>query len=405
VRGFLLQGGFWGLWLGLSPLILFAAAPPRMPVYLYGEVDTRLETPGSKLVTMALIVLGLLPALLTIVAQRFRPAQALPIATLAMLVLSVISISLLGSDQVSDILKPALGAFVFLLAFVLVSGETRTETFIHNLLIGYALMHAGASLIALADHNFLWGRFMGRLGPNFWGAVCAYGLLAATVTDRRWLFVSIAAIDLLVLLLAQNRSAELALAVGGLFLILVFYNWSTLSGRLWMWLAGVAGGIAVMALLPVIIDKVLMINDPRRGLDSGATGREAAWAQALQVFEKHPLLGVGYRHHEDYITAASSAHQAYLATAADMGVIGLLLYLAFLTTGICAGMYKALVHRSKAYAALTAIMLGYAAHGMFEQRALNFANSISLMVIFAVALATKVELEPRLTPLRVVGDA
>lgn len=405
VLGFLLEGGFWGLWLGLSPLVLFATAPPRMPIYLYGEVDTRLETPGSKLVTVLLIAIGIFPAIITIIAQRFRPAQALPIVTLAMLVLSMISISLLGSSDTSDVIKPALGAFVFFLAFILVSGEMRTEIFIRNLLMGYAVMQAGAALIALADGNFLWGRFMGRLGPNFWGAVCAYGLLAATVARQRWLFILLAAIDLVVLLLAQNRSSELAMAFGGLLLILLAYNWSTLVGRLWMWLAGVAGGLALMALMPIIINKVLLVDDPRRGIDSGGTGRAAAWKQALDVFEQHPLLGVGYRHHEQYITAASSAHEAYLATAADMGVIGLLLYLAFLATGICAGLYKTLVHRSKVHAALTAMMLGYAIQGLFEQRALNFANSISLMIIMAVALATKIELEPRLTPLRIVGGA
>ena len=403
--GFLLDGGLWGLWLGLSPLILFAAAPPRIPIYLYGEVDTRLETPGSKLVTMALIVAGLLPAIVSIMSSRFKPAQALPIATLAMLMLSVITISLLGSSESSDVIKPALGAFVFFLTFILASCEMRTESFIRNLLIGYAVMHAGAALIALADGNFIWGRFMGRLGPNFWGAVCAYGLLAASVARQRWLFILLATIDLVVLLLAQNRSSELAAAFGGLFLILLAYHWSTLAGRLWMWLTGLAGGLALMALLPVIIDKVLMVNDPRRGIDSGGTGRAAAWKQAIDVFEKHPLLGVGYRHHEQYITAASSAHQAYLATAADMGVIGLMFYLGFLATGIFAGAYKAIVHRSKAHAALTAIMLGYAAHGLFEQRAMNFANSISLMMIVAVALATKIDLQPRLTPLRVVGHA
>jgi O-antigen ligase len=160
-----------------------------------------------------------------------------------------------------------------------------------------------------------------------------------------------------------------------------------------------------MAMLPIIINKVLMFNDPRRGIDSGATGREAAWKQAIQVFEQHPMLGVGYRHHEEYITAATSAHQAYLAAAADMGIIGLMLYLGFLAAGISAGMYKTLVHRSKAYAALTAMLLGYAAQGLFEQRGLNFANSVSIMMIVAVALTTRIELEPRLTPLRVVGSA
>ena len=404
VLGYLVEGGLWGIWLGISPFILFLQAPPRIPIWLYGSVDTRLETEGSKLTTLLLIVAGLLPAIVSLLGSRIRPAQALPIATLAMLVLSVITVSLLGTSALGDVAKPLLGLFVFMLAIILVSCEVRSEIFIRNLLIGYAAMHGFAALVALIDGNFLWGRFMGRLGPNFWGSVCAYGLLAAAVTRQKWLFLTIAAIDIIVLLLAQNRSSMLAAGVGGLLLIWLAYHWSTLSGKLWMWLAGMAGAIAMMAAMPVILSKVLMVDDPRRGLESGGTGRAIAWQQAIDVFEKDPLFGVGYRHHEQYISAASSAHQAYLATAADMGIIGLLVYLAFLATGIGAGLYKALAHRSMAHGVLTAIMIGYAFQGLLEQRAFNFANSISLMMIMAVALATKVNVEP-MRPYRVVGRA
>jgi len=406
VLGYLAEGGLWGIWLGLSPIILFLQAPPRIPIWMYGGVDTRLETTGSQVTTVLLIVAGIVPALVSMLSTRMRPAQALPIATMAMLILSMITISLLGSNAMGDVAKPLLGVFVFFLAIILVSGEVRSEIFIRNLLIGYAAMHGAAALIALVDANFLWGRFMGRLGPNFWGSICAYGILAATVARQRWLFLTIAAIDIVVLLLAQNRSSMLAAAVGGILLIWLSYRWSTLSRKLWMWLGGLGAGVALVAAMPIILSRVLMVDDPRRGLASGGTGRALAWDQAIGVFKDNPLLGVGYRHHEQYITAASSAHQAYLATAADMGIFGLMLYIAFLAMGIGAGLYKALAWRSKAHAALCAIMIGYAVQGFLEQRAINFANSISLMVIMAIALATKVSLEPRaMRPLRVVGGA
>jgi len=405
VLAYLRDGGIWGIWLGLSPLVIFLQAPPRIPIYLYGTVDTRLETEGSKLTTAMMVALGIIPALVSILSTRMRPAQALPIATIAMLVLSVICLSLLGSGSPGDVAKPVLGLFVFMLAIVLASAELDSERFIRNLLLGYAAMHAGAALIALIDGNFIWGRFMGRLGPNFWGAVCGYGVLAASVAQRKSLFLIIAAVDLSVLILTQNRSSMLAAATGGLLLIMLAYHWATLSGKLWMWLAGITGAVLLMFAMPFLLSKILMVDDPRRGLESGGTGRAAAWRQAIDVFERHPLLGVGYRHHEDYITAASSAHQAYLATAADMGILGLLLYLSFLTVGIGAGLYKALVYRSMPHAALTAMMVGYAFQGLLEQRAINFANSISLMIIMAVALTTKVGIGPQLRPLRVVGSA
>lgn len=393
-----LQGGLWGLWLGCGPLILFLGAPARMPIYLYGQVDTRLETPQAKFLTILVILLGLVPALATMIGSRLRPAQALPFVAIATMILFTITLSLLGTDDKADVVKPLLGLYVFGLVVLLASAETRDEAFLHNLLIGYAAMHALAAVTALIDGNFLYGRFMGRLGPNYWGSVCAYGLLAATVARHRPTFLAIAAIDIVTLLAAQNRTAMLALIAGGLMLMLLRYLRAGREGRLWMWLMAMAGAAALLFAMPALLSKVFMVDDPRRGLDSGGTGRAGAWKEAWALFEQHPLLGVGYRHHEDYITAASSAHQAYLATAADMGVIGLLVFLLFLFAGLGAAIYKAIVHRSKGYAALAALLLGYAVQGLAEQRAINFANSISLMMIIAVALATRFSLPP--SPLR-----
>lgn len=390
------QGGLWGIWLGCGPLILFLGAPARIPIYLYGQVDTRLETPQAKILTIVVILLGLVPALATLIGSRLRPAQALPFLAIATMILFAITLSLLGTHERADLVKPLLGLYVFGLVVLLASAETRDEAFLHNLLVGYAAMHAFAAVIALIDGNFLYGRFMGRLGPNYWGSVCAYGLLAATVARHRLLFLLLAAIDIFALLASQNRTAMLALIVGGLLLLILGYLRSGREGRLWIWLMAMAGSVALLFAMPTLLNKVFMVDDPRRGLDSGGTGRAIAWKEAWAVFEQHPLLGVGYRHHEEYITAASSAHQAYLATAADMGVVGLLVFLIFLFGGLATAIYKAVALRSKGYAALAALLLGYAVQGLAEQRAINFANSISLMMIIAVALSTRLRLPPPL---------
>jgi O-antigen ligase len=393
-----LQGALWGMWLGCGPLILFLGAPARIPIYLYGQVDTRLETPQAKALTILVILLGLVPALATLIGSRLRPAQALPFLAIATMILFTITLSLMGTHDRADVVKPLLGLYVFGLVVLLASAETRDEAFLHNLLVGYAAMHALAAVVALIDGNFLYGRFMGRLGPNYWGSVCAYGLLAATAARHRLLFLILAAIDLFALLASQNRTAMLALIVGGALLMVLAYIRSGVAGRLWMWLMAMAGSVALLFAMPTLLSKVFMVDDPRRGLDSGGTGRAIAWKEAWALIEQHPMLGVGYRHHEQYITAASSAHQAYLATAADMGVIGLLVFLIFLLAGLCTAIHKAVVHRSRAYAALAALLLGYAMQGFAEQRAINFANSVSLMMIIAVALATRLSLPPSPRP-------
>jgi O-antigen ligase len=64
------------------------------------------------------------------------------------------------------------------------------------------------------------------------------------------------------------------------------------------------------------------------GASSSTTERLESWSAALDLFIEHPLRGVGHAmftgHH--YLTA----HNSYLLAAAEMGIVGLLLFVGLL---------------------------------------------------------------------------
>ncbi len=374
----------WGAWMGCAPFV-FLVAPPRQPLFTYATVDTRPDTPLVSMVTMAMLAAGTVPAAITMMTRRLDVVRGLPFLATSLLILIVVTLSLIGSSDPTDLAKPLLGLYVLTVIWILVSADIERPALLATILQAYALTTLCAASLAVIDGNFVYGRFMGRLGPNYWGGACAYALLAA-VAIRQIPVRALAMLGLLgVLILSQNRSSLLAVVAGGLFILLFAYLRGDTRNKLTIML-GVTGALGAFALFaPAIANTILMVDDPRRGLGSGGTGRSEAWAQAWDVFATHPLLGVGYRHHEQYISTASSAHEAYLATAADMGIVGLGMYLGIILIGLISGIRVAYRSRLPGDAVLLAIVAAYAVQGFIEQRAINFANSVSL--IFLVAFA------------------
>ena len=77
------------------------------------------------------------------------------------------------------------------------------------------------------------------------------------------------------------------------------------------------------ALVGFVAGDVLLLDDPRRGLDSGATGRADGWLVALRMFAEAPFLGAGLgvssKQVEDI--TGSALHNGHLVLLGDLGVI------------------------------------------------------------------------------------
>ena len=79
---------------------------------------------------------------------------------------------------------------------------------------------------------------------------------------------------------------------------------------------------------------VTVLAPSRFGGGSGLVGKDRSelWGDGLDMFKSHPLFGVGYRAFEDYNDRHQVAHNSYVHTLAESGLVGylsffLLLYL------------------------------------------------------------------------------
>jgi O-antigen ligase len=375
----------WGAWLGLIPLLSFLVSPARMPIYMYDSVDTRPITPVVKMVTALAVAAGAIPAVISLVTGRYDLRKVALFPLISFPILAMIAISLFGNGELGDISTLGLGVFVFTLMALFASDTRMGDEAMTRFLMVFALMHCIVLALVVVDGNFLWGRLMGRNGPNFWGTVCYYTIFAAFVVRPVWLRIAVMGWAGAVLLMTQNRTSMIAVIAGcGVIFVLTFAR-STPRRRLTLsgWL--LTGLLAVAAASPIIAQKIFLVDSRSRGLDSGGTGRFEAWEQTLEVWKTSPLIGVGYRHHEGLISAASSAHNAYLAVLADMGVLGLFAYLLFLGFGLVVGIRTSLQRGSWTVIVLTGFLVAFAVCGFFESRALNFGNSGSLLMIAAIA--------------------
>jgi len=374
-----------GVWLPLAPLLVFLASSPRKPIYTYGAVDTREITPFVTQLATVAVLFGLLPAALSLASGRIDPRRLGAFPFLALGILLSITVSLLQNGNFQDISILVLGTLVFAMAGILACDRRSDDKALHQLLAIYAVAHCVIMIVVVADNNFLWGRLMGRVGPNFWGQTAYYTFFAALVLRNVPLRFAVLGWSIAVQVLCQNRTSMIATAAGLAVVILLVFLASSPRRKLAIATFCLLAGLILAAALPFLAQHVFLIDDPRRGVGSGGTGRFEAWAETIDVWARSPIFGVGYRHHEEYISAASSAHNAYLATLADTGLFGLSAYLIFLGAGIYWGAKRYLIHRSTVALALTGFVVAYAASGLFEKRAINFGNSGSLLLIIAVA--------------------
>ncbi len=94
--------------------------------------------------------------------------------------------------------------------------------------------------------------------------------------------------------------------------------------------------VAGVFIGPTIAEKVLLLNDPRRGLSSGLTGRSEQWAALWEHWLRSPVFGRGYAIvRAEVQSVGGHADGGFLLVMAELGVIGLLFFL-----GLFAGAIK-----------------------------------------------------------------
>lgn len=237
-------------------------------------------------------------------------------------------------------------ALLFLVTYTAASNRAGFRLLVN----GYLVASVVTSLYSIGSGTYIaTGRLAGLIDPDFFAAelipavmIACFLFATAGSLRMRALFAAVAGIDISAFVLTQSRGAIVGLAVSFLAAIL-------LAGRarpriLALMLVLVAGGLGYyLAYKPAHIFQ----SGPHASLSATSSGRLDEWRVALRVAEGHPLGGVGLGNYQtvepSYATQTMNlefvryivtdqlvAHNSYLQVAADLGVVGLALFLAIL---------------------------------------------------------------------------
>jgi O-antigen ligase len=216
-------------------------------------------------------------------------------------------------------------------------------------------------------------------------------LCAMAIRDLKVRIVVLFA-SITVMILTGSRTSTIA-TIFGLFVT----SWYRIRFR------SVIGKIIIVSVFfVVLIGVTLTINevreavsgffalgDRKRGLGSGATGRFNAWQLTWELFMNYPLTGVGFRAHEKYFSGmeGASAHNGYLATLAEIGLIGFICNILLIFSGFLK-LWRFARDPLLAYShsILLGLGCGYLLLAMFERYLINIGNPTSLLFLLCVTI-------------------
>jgi O-antigen ligase len=217
--------------------------------------------------------------------------------------------------------------------------------------------------------------------PNFLGLVAFGILMCALLVSNRLVAGLLIVSNLLVIVATQSRGSLVASLLG----LLAYGALRARQLQRHTTLVVVAVAMVLILFLPWYLEGVqtsvsslLFLDDKYRGLGTGFTGRLDAWEEAIGLFRDNPVLGVGFRMHEHYMTTLSSAHNGYLSLLAESGLLGTFTWLIVVSLAIGRLLRRAL--RGDSLAALGfSFSLGYLFLAAFERFFLNMGNPTSIL--------------------------
>lgn len=214
--------------------------------------------------------------------------------------------------------------------------------------------------------------------PNWWGEVAFGFILCSLVLNRMMTKVFFIVIGIGLMITVQSRGALLAVTVSIFAYLLVQHRPLGIVSKKKLKIFGVimiAGLVLGMmtgmwlTILDIIESKVLFLNDPYRGADSGLTGRVAGWLVAIEIFVENPIFGQGF-------DTLLEVHNGFIRWAGEGGVLLLGVMLLLIITALVQSWCS---HNDWVFAALLGIM----AYMMTYPRALNL-NLVGMLFLMAL---------------------
>ncbi|NOU11230.1 MAG: O-antigen ligase family protein [Nitrospira sp.] len=255
----------------------------------------------------------------------------------------------------------------------------------------FAVLTTGL-LVAFAWYDYVPGTRLGTgkniLNPNTIALVSTSVFMAAMAIRTLAIRLVVMGLITTVIVLTGSRAAAIAVVLG-----LAATGWLRLRshGRPVLLLFGlgclfIAGTVLMYGgQVYDTLDRLYSLSTADRGIGSGASGRLEAWKSTWELFLRNPFIGVGFRAHEFLLRVDSSSHNGYLATLAEVGLIGFLAIACLIARGLQILWVRAQRPEGGFVPSLLlGLSVGYLFLAVFERFLLNVGNPTSLLFLLAV---------------------
>jgi O-antigen ligase len=361
---------------------LFAAI---LPVWLFGLIfPATITTDNRQLIQFVTLLWPAPICLLTgrswfLMGGTLRGSRSVRLCVTVFLVVIAISSSMSVDPAIS------FGyAAVTAIGFILCAGIWSCLNWqMGRALVAYAYLGS-----ALSAYLYLYGdTLQGRLNfghPNYLAVIC-FGVLSCSLLAQNLMIrAAMVALNLSVIFETQSRSCLVASMITVLSYTLLS-NKRSMKHRLGPITAigiimfAVCLGVIFRDQITERVSAALFLEDRDRGIGTGFTGRLEAWDEAYRMFLTNPIVGIGFRTHERFMTTLSSAHNGYFSTLAETGAAGICS--ALILIGVCTWRLL-MMSQSGDSAAIVgfSFVSGFLFVAMFERYLINFGSSTAVLM-------------------------
>lgn len=301
--------------------------------------------------------------------------------------IAVLLSSIVSIDKINTALFFVLTIFVFIIILQFKKNLTSVQY-----IVGLRTYSFTALIIALmfALYDYRPGVRLGNgtdiLNPNAISIILMSIAISAMAFKAKLVRVCVAALAVYLLYLTGSRTSLVSMVIG--VAVFVYYTslTSTKINKYLFYLIVVIASVSTVIFFDQIwqsVSLVLKIDDAHRGLSTGASGRMGIWLEAWLLFLDNMITGIGYRTHE--IVLGISAHNGYLATLLEIGLIGFLAIMYIVVRGVLSLRNNIKLKNEINYnAIMIAFCLGYMFLAMFERYLINIGNPASLIFLLAI---------------------
>jgi putative inorganic carbon (HCO3(-)) transporter len=328
-------------------LLLLAAARPQLALLLLiaaGTLESFVpEVLGPQLTAVKLAGALAFATFLLEAAVTRRPLHLDRSHAVLGLLLALALVSSLGARSPGDAIAVTLRYASFVGLYVVATQQAHDERFPSR--VAWIASLAAAVAAVLAIRNFVTGT-TALAAPTYGDPNDLAFLLVTTLPLTLWLFRSGRASRVVVAAMvgAVSLGTLLALSRGALLALAVGVVWHAATERRHipaLLLAGVVAASVGLVAAQHNQERIgISLEQKRHIAQENVESRLGAWRAAAELSAEHPLTGVGPGNFGSYYFERTGrppgtfglrvVHDAYLDIAAELGVTGLVLFVAFL---------------------------------------------------------------------------